>query len=117
MNWTWLILQGSDLVVGNLGDSRAIMATRDAANNLTAVQLTVDLKPNLPSMFISLTDNFNWFLSFQFLFVCVCMLLFSFLPVCLYQNLWLLLFLLQIDHFLLVLLIFILLLFSFRGSC
>lgn len=54
MNWTWLILQGWDLVVGNLGDSRAVMATRDAANNLTAVQLTVDLKPNLPSMFISL---------------------------------------------------------------
>jgi hypothetical protein len=88
MNWTWLILQGSDLVVGNLGDSRAIMATRDAANNLTAVQLTVDLKPNLPSMFISLTDNFNWFLRFSISFfcVCVCMLHFSFLPVCLDQN-------------------------------
>uniref|UniRef100_A0A453RIP9 protein-serine/threonine phosphatase n=1 Tax=Aegilops tauschii subsp. strangulata TaxID=200361 RepID=A0A453RIP9_AEGTS len=44
-----LVKQGWDLVVGNLGDSRAVMATRDAANNLTAVQLTVDLKPNLPS--------------------------------------------------------------------
>ncbi|CAM0912235.1 unnamed protein product [Alopecurus aequalis] len=43
-----LVKQGWDLVVGNLGDSRAVMATRDAANNLTAVQLTVDLKPNLP---------------------------------------------------------------------
>ncbi|XP_047083885.1 probable protein phosphatase 2C 66 [Lolium rigidum] len=43
-----LVKQGCDLVVGNLGDSRAVMATRDAANNLTAVQLTVDLKPNLP---------------------------------------------------------------------
>ncbi|KAF0896019.1 hypothetical protein E2562_018151 [Oryza meyeriana var. granulata] len=43
-----LVKQGWDLVVGNLGDSRAIMGTRDAANNLTAVQLTVDLKPNLP---------------------------------------------------------------------
>uniref|UniRef100_A0ACD5Y8I3 Uncharacterized protein n=1 Tax=Avena sativa TaxID=4498 RepID=A0ACD5Y8I3_AVESA len=43
-----LVKQGRDLVVGNLGDSRAIMATRDATNNLTAVQLTVDLKPNLP---------------------------------------------------------------------
>ncbi|BAF24069.1 probable protein phosphatase 2C 66 [Oryza sativa Japonica Group] len=43
-----LVKQGLDLVVGNLGDSRAIMGTRDAANNLTAVQLTVDLKPNLP---------------------------------------------------------------------
>ncbi|TVU05288.1 hypothetical protein EJB05_48446 [Eragrostis curvula] len=43
-----LVKQGSDLVIGNLGDSRAIMGTRDASNNLTAVQLTVDLKPNLP---------------------------------------------------------------------
>ncbi|KAG8047695.1 hypothetical protein GUJ93_ZPchr0008g11380 [Zizania palustris] len=43
-----LVKQGWDLVVGNLGDSRAILGTRDAANNLTAVQLTVDLKPNLP---------------------------------------------------------------------
>lgn len=44
--------QGWDLVIGNLGDSRAIMGTRDASNNLTAVQLTVDLKPNLPSMLL-----------------------------------------------------------------
>ncbi|PAN36034.1 hypothetical protein PAHAL_6G252100 [Panicum hallii] len=43
-----LVKQGLDLVIGNLGDSRAIMGTRDASNNLTAVQLTVDLKPNLP---------------------------------------------------------------------
>lgn len=41
--------QGQDLVIGNIGDSRAIMGTRDKENNLTAVQLTVDLKPNLPS--------------------------------------------------------------------
>jgi len=34
------------------------MGTRDASNNLTAVQLTVDLKPNLPSMFISHLDNY-----------------------------------------------------------
>ncbi|CAD6246125.1 unnamed protein product [Miscanthus lutarioriparius] len=43
-----LVKQGLDLVIGNLGDSRAIMGTRDASNNLTALQLTVDLKPNLP---------------------------------------------------------------------
>ncbi|OEL30673.1 putative protein phosphatase 2C 66, partial [Dichanthelium oligosanthes] len=43
-----LVKQGLDLVIGNLGDSRAIMGTRDASNNLNAVQLTVDLKPNLP---------------------------------------------------------------------
>ncbi|KAG6468331.1 hypothetical protein ZIOFF_073007 [Zingiber officinale] len=40
--------QGHDLVMGNIGDSRAVMGTRDKDNNLLAVQLTVDLKPNLP---------------------------------------------------------------------
>ncbi|WOK95415.1 putative protein phosphatase 2C 66 isoform X1 [Canna indica] len=43
-----MVKQGQDLVIGNLGDSRAIMGTRDKENNLIAVQLTVDLKPNLP---------------------------------------------------------------------
>lgn len=46
-----LLLQGHDLVIGNVGDSRAVMGTRDMDNNLVAVQLTVDLKPNLPSMY------------------------------------------------------------------
>ena len=41
-------LQGQDLVIGNVGDSRAVLATRDNNNSLTAVQLTIDLKPNLP---------------------------------------------------------------------
>ena len=71
MNWAWLILQGLDLVVGNLGDSRAVMATRDAANNLTSVQLTVDLKPNLPSMFVFLPYHFNLFLRFSVFYVCL----------------------------------------------
>ncbi|KAL1205607.1 putative protein phosphatase 2C 18 [Cardamine amara subsp. amara] len=44
-----LIKQGEDLVVGNIGDSRAVLATRDEDNALLAVQLTVDLKPDLPS--------------------------------------------------------------------
>ncbi|VVA96252.1 unnamed protein product [Arabis nemorensis] len=44
-----LIKQGQYLVVGNVGDSRAVMGTRDSANALVAVQLTVDLKPNLPA--------------------------------------------------------------------
>ncbi|CAN8269822.1 unnamed protein product [Cochlearia groenlandica] len=44
-----LIKQGQNLIVGNVGDSRAIMATRDSENALVAVQLTVDLKPNLPA--------------------------------------------------------------------
>ncbi|KAL7110000.1 hypothetical protein ACP275_06G210100 [Erythranthe tilingii] len=43
-----MVKQGQDLVIGNVGDSRAVLATRDENNFLTAVQLTVDLKPNLP---------------------------------------------------------------------
>ncbi|KAL6586815.1 hypothetical protein OROMI_001803 [Orobanche minor] len=44
-----LVKQGQDIVIGNVGDSRAVLATRDESNLLTAVQLTVDLKPNLPA--------------------------------------------------------------------
>ncbi|KAL9234867.1 hypothetical protein vseg_009685 [Gypsophila vaccaria] len=44
-----LIKQGLDLVIGNVGDSRAILGTRNKDNSLAAVQLTVDLKPNLPA--------------------------------------------------------------------
>ncbi|KAE8713326.1 putative protein phosphatase 2C 18 [Hibiscus syriacus] len=44
-----LVKQGPYLVIGNVGDSRAVLATRDKDNSLTAVQLTVDLKPNLPA--------------------------------------------------------------------
>lgn len=43
-----VVKQGQDLIIGNLGDSRAILGTRDRYNNLVALQLTVDLKPNLP---------------------------------------------------------------------
>ncbi|KAI9114911.1 hypothetical protein K1719_013924 [Acacia pycnantha] len=43
-----LVKQGQDLVIGNVGDSRAILGTRDHDNSLIAVQLTIDLKPNLP---------------------------------------------------------------------
>nr|XP_027087167.1 probable protein phosphatase 2C 33 [Coffea arabica]XP_027087168.1 probable protein phosphatase 2C 33 [Coffea arabica] len=44
-----LVKQGDDLVIGNVGDSRAILATRDGNDSLIAVQLTVDLKPSLPA--------------------------------------------------------------------
>ncbi|KAA8538863.1 hypothetical protein F0562_025555 [Nyssa sinensis] len=44
-----LVKQGQDLVIGNIGDSRAILGTRDEDDSLVAVQLTVDLKPNLPA--------------------------------------------------------------------
>ncbi|XP_074570972.1 putative protein phosphatase 2C 66 [Curcuma longa] len=43
-----IVKQGQDLVIGNIGDSRGILGTRDKDNNLIAMQLTVDLKPNLP---------------------------------------------------------------------
>nr|GMC70770.1 probable protein phosphatase 2C 33 [Ipomoea batatas]GMC77196.1 probable protein phosphatase 2C 33 [Ipomoea batatas] len=44
-----LVKQGQDLIIGNVGDSRAVMGTRDKDNSLTAVQLTVDLKPSIPA--------------------------------------------------------------------
>ncbi|KAK1441564.1 hypothetical protein QVD17_07565 [Tagetes erecta] len=44
-----LIKQGHDLIIGNIGDSRAVLCTRDETNSLVPVQLTVDLKPNLPA--------------------------------------------------------------------
>lgn len=50
-----MCLQGQDLVIANVGDSRAVLGTRDKDGSLVAVQLTVDLKPNLPSLFLSLT--------------------------------------------------------------
>ncbi|CAM8942543.1 unnamed protein product [Rhodiola kirilowii] len=44
-----LVKQGQSLVIGNVGDSRAVLGTRDADDVLVAVQLTVDLKPNVPA--------------------------------------------------------------------
>jgi hypothetical protein len=44
-----LLSQGHHLVIANVGDSRAILATKDEIGALKAIQLTVDLKPNLPS--------------------------------------------------------------------
>ncbi|KAG6492104.1 hypothetical protein ZIOFF_047054 [Zingiber officinale] len=43
-----LVKQGQELVIGNVGDSRAVLGTRDENNSLIAVQLTRDLKPSLP---------------------------------------------------------------------
>ncbi|KAI3776405.1 hypothetical protein L1987_46186 [Smallanthus sonchifolius] len=43
-----LIKQGQHLIIGNIGDSRAVLCTRDKDNSLVPIQLTVDLKPNLP---------------------------------------------------------------------
>ncbi|KAJ6973923.1 hypothetical protein NC653_030074 [Populus alba x Populus x berolinensis] len=44
-----LVKQGQYLVLGNVGDTRAVLGTREKDDSLVAVQLTVDLKPNLPA--------------------------------------------------------------------
>ncbi|KAF5741560.1 phosphatase 2C family protein [Tripterygium wilfordii] len=44
-----LVKQRQHLVIGNVGDSRAVLGTREKDDSLIAVQLTVDLKPNLPA--------------------------------------------------------------------
>ncbi|KAL8130672.1 hypothetical protein V2J09_019827 [Rumex salicifolius] len=43
-----IVRQGLNLYMGNIGDSRAIMGSKDKDDSLTAIQLTVDLKPDLP---------------------------------------------------------------------
>ncbi|XP_010529005.1 PREDICTED: probable protein phosphatase 2C 74 [Tarenaya hassleriana] len=44
-----LVKQGQHLVVGNIGDSRAVLGMRNDDNTLVAIQLTVDLKPDVPA--------------------------------------------------------------------
>jgi serine/threonine protein phosphatase PrpC len=43
--------QGSDLCMANIGDSRAVLGSRNSGGGggMVAVQLTVDLKPDVPS--------------------------------------------------------------------
>lgn len=43
-----VVKQGSNLFMGNIGDSRAIMGSKDSNDLMVAIQLTVDLKPDLP---------------------------------------------------------------------
>lgn len=43
-----LVKQGNDLFIGSVGDSRAILGLRTDDNSLMALQLTIDLKPDLP---------------------------------------------------------------------
>ncbi|PHT93468.1 hypothetical protein T459_01350 [Capsicum annuum] len=43
-----LVKQGKNLIIDNIGDFRVVLATRGADDSLTIVQLTVDLKPDLP---------------------------------------------------------------------
>ncbi|CDO98822.1 unnamed protein product [Coffea canephora] len=43
-----IVRQGNLIVVANVGDSRAVLATTSDDGSLVPIQLTVDLKPNLP---------------------------------------------------------------------
>ena len=57
------------MIIGNVGDSRAILGTKVEDESLVAVQLTVDLKPNLPRMYrasLSVLYLFN-FLVYMFM--------------------------------------------------
>ncbi|KAK6911614.1 PPM-type phosphatase-like domain [Dillenia turbinata] len=48
-NFYWTdVFQGDLIVLANVGDSRAVLATTSDDGNLVPVQLTVDFKPNLP---------------------------------------------------------------------
>lgn len=44
-----LAFQGENLVIANLGDSRAILGTKTEEGIIVPVQLTTDLKPGLHS--------------------------------------------------------------------
>ncbi|KAM7265532.1 hypothetical protein ACFE04_003215 [Oxalis oulophora] len=44
-----VIKQGDHLIVSNLGDSRAVLCTKDNIDQLVPVQLTVDMKPSVAS--------------------------------------------------------------------
>lgn len=43
-----VVRQGNLIVVANVGDSRAVLATTCDDGSITAIQLTTDFKPNLP---------------------------------------------------------------------
>ncbi|KAJ0234438.1 protein phosphatase 2C 74 [Hirschfeldia incana] len=44
-----MVKQGQHLVVGNIGDSRAVLGMRNKENKLVPFQLTEDLKPDVPA--------------------------------------------------------------------
>lgn len=43
-----IVKQGLNLFMGYIGDSRAILGSKDSNDSMMAIQLTVDLKPDLP---------------------------------------------------------------------
>jgi len=44
-----MVKQGQHLVIGNIGDSRAVLGVRNKDNKLVPFQLTEDLKPDVPA--------------------------------------------------------------------
>ena len=45
----FVAFKGSNLFMGYIGDSRAVMRSKDDNDSMVAIQLTVDLKLDLPS--------------------------------------------------------------------
>ncbi|KAK4793468.1 hypothetical protein SAY86_023903 [Trapa natans] len=43
-----IVKQGSDLFMGYIGDSRAVMGSKNIDDSMVAIQLSVDMKPDLP---------------------------------------------------------------------
>jgi len=60
--------------MGNIGDSRAIMGSKDSNDLMVAIQLTVDLKPDLPSV------------SYEIIIHPLCLSLFFFILLLTYSN-------------------------------
>ncbi|XP_061955569.1 probable protein phosphatase 2C 65 [Populus nigra] len=44
-----IVKEGNNLIIANLGDSRAVLCSKGPKNQLIPIQLTVDLKPNIAS--------------------------------------------------------------------
>lgn len=52
-----IVKQGNLIVIANIGDSRAVLATVNDNGGLAPVQLSVDLKPNLPQELERITQR------------------------------------------------------------
>ncbi|KAE8712368.1 hypothetical protein F3Y22_tig00110257pilonHSYRG00033 [Hibiscus syriacus] len=50
-----IIKQGEHLVIANVGDSRAVLATTSVGGKLVPLQLTVDFQPRIPGCFTCVT--------------------------------------------------------------
>lgn len=58
--YNWKTKQDEDLIIANLGDSRAVLGTI-TNNGVTAIQLTTDLKPSLPCKTSFLSQHYmHW---------------------------------------------------------